>query len=558
MQHLHQHFEKIGRSKRCFSLRAAEYFPVAFNPVPLKFRFSAHAAPRSLLFLLRFTPVAVGLLLSAPGCRNQETSGRNLNLPAAEPAKIHCGACHLPPDPALLPKEVWERSVLPRMGYYLGFRDSLVNPYQSISPADRMLVEQAQLFPENPLLEPADWTGIRAYYLSLAPDSLPALAPSTPAPIRQFDVHSISLEQAGNPYTAMIRFDSLTGQWMLSDIDGRFMQVTAAGKVGQLQQTISPVVDWQRRGNAAYLLEIGTFHPSDQALGTFSKASDKKNIPIIKGLKRPVTFDLADFDQDGSLDVVVGNFGYYFGDLSWYKLVNDQAVARQTLLALPGTTKVIATDVNQDALPDIIALIGQGAEQVSAWINDGKGRFRQETWLRFPPVYGSSDLAWTDINGDGHRDLVIANGDNADFSIVPKPYHGLRIYLNDGSNHFSEAYFYPMYGCTQVQAADFDQDGDIDLAATAFFPAYNIRPEASFVYLENQSAGARIDFTPSGLPDGQMGRWLVLNQGDPDRDGDIDLLLGGFHIGPGRTPPALVKKWQEQGPHVVWLENKRR
>jgi len=37
----------------------------------------------------------------------------------------------------------------------------------------------------------------------------------------------------------------------------------------------------------------------------------------------------------------------------------------------------------------------------------------------------------TDVNHDGWTDLVVVNGDNADFSIIPKAYHGVRVYLNN-------------------------------------------------------------------------------------------------------------------------------
>ena len=69
--------------------------------------------------------------------------------------------------------------------------------------------------------------------------------------------------------------------------------------------------------------------------------------------------------------------------------------------------------------------------------------------LRFSPVYGTSWFEMIDYDGDGDDDIVTVNGDNADESYVLKPYHGLRIYLNDGNNHFEEKYFYPFYGATR-------------------------------------------------------------------------------------------------------------
>jgi hypothetical protein len=63
--------------------------------------------------------------------------------------------------------------------------------------------------------------------------------------------------------------------------------------------------------------------------------------------------------------------------------------------------------------------------------------------------------------------MVTANGDNADYSIVLKNYHGIRVHINQGNNEFKETFFYPVYGATRLLAEDFDQDGDIDFAIRA-------------------------------------------------------------------------------------------
>ncbi|WP_431214812.1 FG-GAP-like repeat-containing protein [Puia sp. P3] len=89
--------------------------------------------------------------------------------------------------------------------------------------------------------------------------------------------------------------------------------------------------------------------------------------------------------------------------------------------------------------------------------------------LRWPPSYGSSYFELADFNGDGFADIVYTCGDNADFSPVLKPYHGVYIYLNDGHNSFRPWYFFPINGCYKAVARDFDGDGDLDLAAIAFF-----------------------------------------------------------------------------------------
>ena len=91
----------------------------------------------------------------------------------------------------------------------------------------------------------------------------------------------------------------------------------------------------------------------------------------------------------------------------------------------------------------------------------------------------------------------MTNGDNADFTTSPtKPYHGIRIYLNRGNLRFEEAWFFHLNGAYKAIARDFDQDGDLDIAAISFFPDYERSPRESFVYLENQGG---LNFTASGL-----------------------------------------------------------
>src|SRR6185369_5759076 len=101
-----------------------------------------------------------------------------------------------------------------------------------------------------------------------------------------------------------------------------------------------------------------------------------------------------------------------------------------------------------------------------------------------------------------------------------KPYHGVRIYLNDGHDRFQETFFYPLSGAYKVVARDFDGDGDLDLAAIAFYPDYASKVPVSFVYLENQGGGK---FEASTMVEQNAGRWLVMDVGDVDGDGDEDL-----------------------------------
>jgi hypothetical protein len=240
-------------------------------------------------------------------------------------------------------------------------------------------------------------------------------------------------------------------------------------------QLTSPASDVIFGGNERLITLMGIMDPNDQPRGSVGILdSDLKFTPLIDSLKRPVFIERADFNKDNMEDVVVCAFGNYGGALEVHQNIGNGKYSKHSISALPGSRKVVIKDFNNDGLPDILVMFSQGDEQISLYTNAGNFRFRVTTLLRFSPVYGSSYFDITDFNKDGHWDIVYTNGDNADYSIIPKPYHGVRIFLNNGENQFTESWFQPLFGCSLAIARDFDKDGDVDIATTSFFPDFNL------------------------------------------------------------------------------------
>jgi hypothetical protein len=229
--------------------------------------------------------------------------------------------------------------------------------------------------------------------------------------------------------------------------------------------------------------------------------------------------------------------------------LGNNKFARHVLRGLPGTIKAYIQDYNHDGLPDLWVLFSQGEEGISLYTNKGNGQFVEEEVLRFPSVYGSSSFELADFNKDGYPDIVYTCGDNADFSPILKPYHGVYIYLNDKTNHFKQKFFFPINGCYKAIARDFDGDGDLDIATISFFADYVKQPEEGFVYLKNTG---NFNFLPYTTAQATRGRWLTMDAGDIDGDGKTDLVLGNFSIGP------VIKNskvdWK-QGPQFILLKN---
>jgi hypothetical protein len=267
---------------------------------------------------------------------------------------------------------------------------------------------------------------------------------------------------------------------------------------------------------------------------------------LADSLRRPVFFSRADIDGDGRQDFVVCEFGNLLGALSWLKNKGDGHYDRQVLWPQPGAIRTVIGDYNHDGRPDIWCLFSQGDEGIVLFTNLGNGHFSRKQILRFPAINGSSYFELDDFNKDGFPDILYTCGDNADFSPVLKPYHGVYIYLNDGANGFKRRFFFPQNGAYKALARDFDGDGDLDIASIAFFPDYVHRPEESFVYMEKQG---KFRFKAYSDDKAAKGRWLTMDAGDINGDGKPDILLGNFSIAPAVSP--LHPDWSSQPPFLL-------
>ena len=130
----------------------------------------------------------------------------------------------------------------------------------------------------------------------------------------------------------------------------------------------------------------------------------------------------------------------------------------------------------------------------------------------------------------------------------------MRIHINDGNNNFEEKYFYQLNGATRLVAHDFDQDGDIDFGVISTFPDYENGPEFSFVYLENIKED-KFTFKPYTFKESNLGRWFLLDKGDIDNDGDMDIILSSFTYVFTPVPKYLSKLWKEKNIDLMLLEN---
>lgn len=407
--------------------------------------------------------------------------------------------------------------------------------------------------PHSRMVSAADWEKIRQYYRYTAPDSIIIPPGDISDTLKQFDVKPVRLDIARNQTVTLIEEDTIKDQFYIGTrpgqlfITNRNLDVKDSIQLGSAPSKIAMFESDQR-----IVLEMGIMDPNEQPAGKLRlmKGNDKTIFEIIDSLQRPVDFERADLDNDGKEDYVICNFGNYTGALVVHRGLGNGKFQQHILQYLPGARRVIIGDFDNNNMPDILALMSQGDERIILLYNQGNFQFRVATLLRFNPVYGSSYFDIADFNNDGKFDIIYTNGDNADYSAILKPYHGVRIFLNNGANDFKESWFYPMHGASQARVTDFDEDGDLDIAAISFFPDFQNHPERGFIYFENTPDG----YIPQITPLGRVGRWLTMEVTDIDKDGDTDLLLGSLTF-PNQVPNELWSEWRTNQISILLLRN---
>ncbi|HEY1169866.1 MAG TPA: VCBS repeat-containing protein [Verrucomicrobiae bacterium] len=472
-----------------------------------------------------------------------------------------CGSCHLFPEPDVADRFTWANEILPRMNDWLGYG----NVVWTNEPGGDQVIASGKV-PKEPIIDFADYKAIHNYYLGSAP-LVPLPQPEKPQislKLKHFRIRDTTYRN-GRPVTTLVKIDERSQLLFVGDNDTKALAVLRPnGSLAASLEMPNPIVHLLQRPDGYYASMIGSVFPSDKAEGQVArlkgpnsgaKTSADVTQVLLSKLRRPVETAVADLNQDGREDLVVATYGNILGSFAWYELKADGTYEEHILVDRPGAVGLAIHDFDDDGKPDIVVLMAQSHESILLLLNKGQGRFEEKAITQKHPAWGMSHLEMVDFNKDGKPDLLVTNGDNGDtamFSNCIKPYHGIRLYLNEGGGKFQEAWFYPLYGAYRAIAKDFDLDGDMDIAAIAFFPNYLGGFKESFTYLENRGG---MKFTPYTFPESISGRWITMDAGDLDGDGDADIVLGAFNRSFGDIPQLLGDTWEERGPSIMVLEN---
>jgi hypothetical protein len=491
-------------------------------------------------------------------------AGRAQTLPAASAdallegqllARAHCSTCHLFPPPDAVDLATWRDQILPRMKYRLGFSTAELEKSTNIA-----LLREHRRIPLTPVITEAQWLKLAGYYFAHAPAEPLQLTNRPPITVGLpgFKVRPLPFRLTNAAITAV----AVVAEGGALAADATRNLIFRLNRAGQPTTTVElpgGVASWRRYDHRFLVTGIGSFLPTDLRLGSVqwleAAPGGKLSLrPVLTGLPRTTDALRADFNRDGLADYVVSSFGNNVGQLAWHQGGTNGLGPPSELFNLPGTLRAETRDFNGDGWTDVVALVAQETESLLLFTNDTKGGFGKQVIFQRPPHWGHSHFEIADFNKDGRPDFLVSNGDNGEFSSPPKRVHGVRIFTAQPDLTWTESFFFPQNGTYHAGAADFDGDGDLDIASISYFVDYARAPRESFVLLTNDGQGG---FAAATFPESATGRWVAMDVGDFDADGDPDILLGSYINGPTPVPQKVFDTWQQMEQPLLLLENRR-
>jgi hypothetical protein len=457
-----------------------------------------------------------------------------------------CSHCHLRPEPDVLPKDRWPKTVwtmvkISGRSWNIWGRvdpEAVLNWYQHRAP-NRL---------DLPPIEADQGPG----RLQMARHGIPsASAESVP-----FVSHMRLVDVVGDAKPELFVCDMRNGRILLGRGPSEWILEPIAHVTNPAH---IEAVDLDADGRVDLVVaNLGSFLAMDHRLGSVEwlrQVGDLvfERVTLADGLGRVADVQPADLDADGDWDLVVAEFGWRTtGQL---KVLENRTVAEKTPVFTPrqidgfhGCSHVSVTDLDGDQRVDIVALYSQEHERIRAYLNRGELQFDIRDLYRAPhPAWGHSGFQSVDLDRDGDVDFVVTNGDTYDDSLL-KPYHGVRWLENKGDLSFEPHDLATMYGVYRAEAADMDGDGDMDIVACALAELDNVHAQydlnqfESILWLEQKPGG---EFVHHSFEKSRCYH-PTLTLSDYDLDGDVDLFIGNGQFDDTMAPSdaGCIDLWE--------------
>ncbi len=265
--------------------------------------------------------------------------------------------------------------------------------------------------------------------------------------------------------------------------------------------------------------------------GGFTRAADNA-LSNADNYASGATF--GDIDADGDLDVFLGT---QLGQKdAFYRNLGAGRFERQDLGAATTTPGAAFTSTwaDMDADGDLDLHVGGPTlsmpEPTLIYRNDG-GAFTRVTGLALDMGKSNAgSMLWSDLDGDGDQDVVVAASDIARRSNIPPAEREFpMVFRNGGGWRFTPiaGQAFDAFAAISGAMGDIDADGDLDLFLGAWAPATETARDRLF---RNDGTGlfsAVPGFTPGGHNDLPGGASFA----DFDMDGDLDLISAAYGKG---------------------------
>ncbi len=233
----------------------------------------------------------------------------------------------------------------------------------------------------------------------------------------------------------------------------------------------------------------------------------------------------ADIDNDGNIDIVAVAFND--NEVIWLEsdgTPTDSDWTKHTIdSAFDGASAVFTVDLDDDGDLDVLATAGL-ADDLAWWANDGTPLDGGWTKTIIDADYnGATDVHCADLDNDGDIDiLATADVDN-----------DVAWWENDGAETFTKRLIDDSFnGATAVRTSDIDVDGDLDVVACA----YNGSTVSWWANDGTPGTGGWTEYVINGALSGASAIDIV----DIDMDGDPDV------VGCGKLADDVVW-WENDG-----------